>query len=152
MLVFIYHSAKMDIRNCLFLDFKLKNEVSQAQIHEILNLSILRNRLTTSLYVTLLPSLGNYEPKFFSYRYFRMSIKSFDDLLEPINTQCAAAVILHHEELSVKCWSSNIMLLKFPCYLYAFNVILLLSWHMKTFFGPFSSQRHYQMPPLSQQK
>ncbi|KAL4125907.1 hypothetical protein QTP88_010144 [Uroleucon formosanum] len=43
---------------------------------------ILQNRLTSSLYITLYPSLRNYEPTFFNY--FRMSIQSFDDLLELI--------------------------------------------------------------------
>lgn len=49
---------------------------------------ILRERLTLSLYVTLYPSLRSYEPKFFNY--FRMSIKSFDALLEKINHDIAA--------------------------------------------------------------
>jgi hypothetical protein len=46
---------------------------------------ILRNRLTTSLYVTLYPSLRNHEPTFFNY--FMMSIKSFDNLLELIKEE-----------------------------------------------------------------
>jgi hypothetical protein len=49
---------------------------------------ILRNSLTTSLYVTLYPRLRNYEPKFFNY--FRMPIKSFDNLLELITEEIKA--------------------------------------------------------------
>jgi hypothetical protein len=48
----------------------------------------LRNRLTTSLYVTLYPSLRNYEPIYFNY--FGMSIKSFDNLLELIKEEIKA--------------------------------------------------------------
>jgi hypothetical protein len=49
---------------------------------------ILRNILTTSLYVALYPNLRNYGPKFFNY--FRMSIKSFDNLLELIKEEIKA--------------------------------------------------------------
>lgn len=49
---------------------------------------ILQNRLTSSLYITLYPSLRNYEPKFFNY--FRTSIQSFDDLLELIKGELTA--------------------------------------------------------------
>lgn len=49
---------------------------------------ILRSRLTLSLYVTLYPSLRNYEVKFFNY--FRMSIKSFDNLLQIIKKDISA--------------------------------------------------------------
>jgi hypothetical protein len=49
---------------------------------------ILRKRFTTSFYITLYPSLRNYEPKFFNY--FRLSIKSFDNLLELIKEEIKA--------------------------------------------------------------
>ncbi|KAB0803058.1 hypothetical protein PPYR_00028 [Photinus pyralis] len=43
---------------------------------------ILRDRLTHGQFITLYPKLRQYEPKFFNY--FRMSKKSFDELLELI--------------------------------------------------------------------
>lgn len=43
---------------------------------------ILKTRLSDSLYVTLYPKLREHDEKFFNY--FRMSIKSFDGLLEII--------------------------------------------------------------------
>ncbi|KAL4083481.1 hypothetical protein QTP88_028797 [Uroleucon formosanum] len=49
---------------------------------------ILQNRLISSLYITLYPSLRSYEPKFFNY--FRMSIQFFDDLLELIKGELTA--------------------------------------------------------------
>jgi hypothetical protein len=47
-----------------------------------------RDRLTASLYVTLYPILRQYEPKFFNY--FRMSVTSFDNLLELIKEEITA--------------------------------------------------------------
>nr|CAI5817996.1 unnamed protein product [Callosobruchus analis] len=49
---------------------------------------ILRNRLSTSSYVKLYPSLRSHKPKFFNY--FRMSIKSFDNLLLIIKNDIVA--------------------------------------------------------------
>lgn len=49
---------------------------------------ILKTRLSHSLYVTLYPKLREHEEKFFNY--FRMSIKSFDDLLEIIKDSLEA--------------------------------------------------------------
>jgi hypothetical protein len=55
--------------------------------------------------VTLYPKLRKYEPKFFSY--FRMSVKSFDDLLEVIkgdiapNSQCMRDTISPEEKLVI---------------------------------------------------
>lgn len=49
---------------------------------------ILQNRLTSSLHIKLYPSLRNYKPKFFNY--FRMSIQSFDNLLELIKEEITA--------------------------------------------------------------
>lgn len=43
---------------------------------------ILRDRLTHGSFVTLYPKLRQYGPKFFNY--FRMSVKSFDELLSII--------------------------------------------------------------------
>lgn len=43
-------------------------------VHPILN-----DRMTHSMFVTLYPKLRQHEKKFFNY--FRMSVKSFDDLL-----------------------------------------------------------------------
>jgi hypothetical protein len=70
--VFIHHSAKMDVEEsvCVWVLYRRMKRRRQRYrkywVHPIL-----RNRLTTSLYVTLYPSLRNYEPKFFNY--FRMS-------------------------------------------------------------------------------
>jgi hypothetical protein len=44
--------------------------------------------IATFPYITLYPSLRNYEPKIFNY--FRMSIKSFDNLLEFIMEEIKA--------------------------------------------------------------
>jgi len=49
---------------------------------------ILQNRLTLSLYITLYPNLRVHEPKFFNY--FRMSVQSFDWLLELIKEDITA--------------------------------------------------------------
>jgi hypothetical protein len=49
---------------------------------------ILRDILTANLYVTLYPNLRRYEPKFFNY--FRMSVTSFDNLLELIKEEITA--------------------------------------------------------------
>lgn len=49
---------------------------------------ILRDRLTHGQFTTLYPKLRNYEPKFFNY--LRMSINSFDELLETISEQIAS--------------------------------------------------------------
>ncbi|KAI8441515.1 hypothetical protein MSG28_015103 [Choristoneura fumiferana] len=49
---------------------------------------ILTTRLTESHYIILYPKLRQYGPKFFNY--FRMSIKSFDDLLALINEELVA--------------------------------------------------------------
>ncbi|XP_029345677.1 protein ALP1-like [Acyrthosiphon pisum] len=49
---------------------------------------ILKTRLSHSLYVTLYPKLREHDEKFFNY--FRMSIKSFDDLLEIIKDSLEA--------------------------------------------------------------
>ncbi|KAL4122571.1 hypothetical protein QTP88_014877 [Uroleucon formosanum] len=53
---------------------------------------ILKTRLSHSLYVTLYPKLREHEETFFflSLNYFRMSIKSFDDLLEIIKDSLQA--------------------------------------------------------------
>jgi len=49
---------------------------------------ILKTRLSHSLYVTLYSKLREHEETFFNY--FRMSIKSFDDLLEIIKDSLEA--------------------------------------------------------------
>ncbi|CAH1995347.1 unnamed protein product [Acanthoscelides obtectus] len=49
---------------------------------------ILSHRLTESQYIILYPKLRQFGPKFFNY--FRMSIKSFDDLLALINDELVA--------------------------------------------------------------
>jgi len=48
---------------------------------------ILKTRLSFSLYITLYPKLREHDDKFFNY--FRMSIKSFDDLLDIIKDDIA---------------------------------------------------------------
>lgn len=49
---------------------------------------LLLSRPNESQYITLYPKLRAYEPKFFNY--FRMSVKSFDDLLILIKDEIAA--------------------------------------------------------------
>ncbi|KAL4152994.1 hypothetical protein QTP88_000827 [Uroleucon formosanum] len=66
---------------------------------------ILKTRLSFSLYITLYPKLRDHDVKFFNY--FRMSIKSFDDLLEIIKDDLEVDVnairycISPHEKLIV---------------------------------------------------
>lgn len=66
---------------------------------------ILRDKVTHGMFVTLYPKLREYEPKFFNY--FRMSIKSFDDLLELIkddiapSSQCVRDTISPEEKLVI---------------------------------------------------
>jgi hypothetical protein len=88
-LVFIHHSAKMDMGEavCLWILYRRMKRRRQ-RYRKYWVYPILRNRLTTNLYVTLYPSLRNYETKFFNY--FRMSIKSFDNLLELIKEEIKA--------------------------------------------------------------
>jgi hypothetical protein len=85
-LVFIHHSAKTDAEEavCLWVLYRRMKRRRQRYRRYWVH-PILRNRFTTSLYVTLYPSLRNYEPKFFNY--LRMSIKSFDNLLELIKEE-----------------------------------------------------------------
>ncbi|XP_069358039.1 uncharacterized protein [Maniola hyperantus] len=55
---------------------------------------ILRDRMTHSMFITLYPKLREYSEKFFNY--FRMSVTSFDDLLEIIKedlTPCQNYVV-----------------------------------------------------------
>jgi hypothetical protein len=88
-LVFIHHSAKMDVEEAVYLwVFYQRMKRRRQRFRKYWVHPILRNRLTTSLYVTLYPSLRNYEPQFFNY--FRMSIKSFDNLLELIKEEIKA--------------------------------------------------------------
>jgi hypothetical protein len=88
-LVFIRHSAKMDVEEavCVWVLYRRMKRRRQRYRKYWVH-SILRNILTTSLYVTLYPRLRNYEPKFFNY--FGMSIKSFDNLLELIKKKIKA--------------------------------------------------------------
>ena len=58
---------------------------------------ILLDKVAHAMFVNLYPKLREYEPTFFSY--FRMSVKSFDDLLElikddiPPSSQCVRDTI-----------------------------------------------------------
>jgi hypothetical protein len=54
---------------------------------------ILRNRLTISLYVTLYPSLRNYEPKYFNY--FRCQLNLFN----LVNKQIRVKYVSVHFEI-----------------------------------------------------
>lgn len=49
---------------------------------------ILKTRLSSSHYITLYPKLRDHDETFFNY--FRMSIKSFDDLLDLIKNELEA--------------------------------------------------------------
>ncbi|KAL4112615.1 hypothetical protein QTP88_016366 [Uroleucon formosanum] len=49
---------------------------------------ILKTRLSSSQYITLYPKLRDHDEKFFNY--FRMSIESFDDLLDLIKNELEA--------------------------------------------------------------
>lgn len=50
------------------------------------------------MFVTLYPKLRQYEPKFFNY--FRMSIKSFDDLLHVIKADITGDSTILRESIS----------------------------------------------------
>lgn len=52
-----------------------QRENRQYRVHPILY-----DRMTHSMFITLYPKLRQHDKKFFNY--FRMSVKSFDDLLE----------------------------------------------------------------------
>jgi hypothetical protein len=85
-LIILHHSATMDVEEavCLWVLYRRMQRRRQRYrgywIHPIF-----RDRLTASLYVTLYPNLQQYEPKLFSY--FRMSVTSFDNLLELIREE-----------------------------------------------------------------
>lgn len=49
---------------------------------------ILKTRLSSSYYITLYPRLRDHDENFFNY--FRMSIKSFDDLLDTVKNDLEA--------------------------------------------------------------
>ncbi|CAK1592530.1 unnamed protein product [Parnassius mnemosyne] len=61
---------------------------------------ILRDRLTHGMFVTLYPKLRQYEPKFFNY--FRMSIKSFDDLLHVIKVDITGDSTILRDSISAE--------------------------------------------------
>lgn len=72
---------------------------------------ILKNRFSTSLYLTLYPSLRNYKPNFFNY--FRESNQSVNNLLEQNKEGIMADqnafryCISPKEKLSWSCWSNR---------------------------------------------
>lgn len=62
---------------------------------------ILKTRLSSSQYITLYPKLKDHDEKFFNY--FRMSIKSFDELLDLIKNELeaneqAVRSVFHHKK------------------------------------------------------
>ncbi|XP_027233858.2 uncharacterized protein [Penaeus vannamei] len=59
---------------------------------------ILKDRLTYGMFFTLYPKLREYEPKFFNY--MRMSIKSFDDLLEQIQDDISSTSTMMRDCIS----------------------------------------------------
>ncbi|CAK1601838.1 unnamed protein product [Parnassius mnemosyne] len=61
---------------------------------------ILRDRLTHGMFVTLYPKLRQYEPKFFNY--FRMSTKSFDDLLHVIKVDITGDSTILRDSISAE--------------------------------------------------
>ncbi|KAI8426666.1 hypothetical protein MSG28_014384 [Choristoneura fumiferana] len=81
------HLSKMDVETVLtvilYRRLKRGNRRRRYWVHPILT-----TRLTESHYIILYPKLRQYGPKFFNY--FRMSIKSFDDLLALINEELVA--------------------------------------------------------------
>ena len=78
----------MDIEEaaCVWLLNRRRNKQQQRQhwIHPIL-----RDRLTHGMFITLYPSLREHDKKFFNY--LRMSVKSFDDLLEIIKEDISSS-------------------------------------------------------------
>lgn len=67
---------------CVYLLLRKKERKKKRQywVHPIL-----RDRFTHGQFQTLYPKLRSFEPKFFNY--LRMSINSFDELLEMISKQ-----------------------------------------------------------------
>lgn len=59
---------------------------------------ILCDRLTHGCFVTLYPNLRKYEPKFFNY--LRMSISSFDELLEIVKDDLAGSENVVRDSIS----------------------------------------------------
>jgi hypothetical protein len=107
-IVFIHHSAKMDVEEAVSLWVLYRRMKRRRQRYrKYWVYPILRKRLTVSLYVTLYPSLRNYEAKLFSY--FRMSIKSFDNLLELIKEEIKADA---NAIRSTEQFNANLMYLK----------------------------------------
>ena len=78
-----YLSLEIDIEvvSCVWLFYRRYKRRRQRQ-GEFWVHPILRDKLTHGMFVTLYLKLREYKPKFFNY--FRMSIKSFDDLLRMI--------------------------------------------------------------------
>ena len=85
---------------CLWFLYRRYKRQRQYWVHPIL-----RDKVTHSMFVTLYPKLREYEPKVFNY--CRMSIKSFDDLLELIkddiapSSQCVRDTISPEEKLVI---------------------------------------------------
>ncbi|KAJ8896488.1 hypothetical protein PR048_001832 [Dryococelus australis] len=75
----------MDVEEavCLWLLRKIWKRCKQRETRRYWVHPILRDRLTHGIFVSLYPKLREYDAKFYSY--FRMSIKSFGDLLGLIN-------------------------------------------------------------------
>lgn len=81
------HLPKMDVETVLTVILyrrqKRRDRKRRYWVHPILS-----HRLTESQYIILYPKLRQFGLKFFNY--FRMSIKSFDDLLALINDEIVA--------------------------------------------------------------
>ncbi|XP_063842378.1 uncharacterized protein LOC135090053 [Scylla paramamosain] len=80
---FLLGSVTMDVEEvaCVWLLHRRLKRRKQRQRQHWIH-PILHDRLTHGLFTTLYPTLREHEPKFFNY--CRMSVKSFDDLLELI--------------------------------------------------------------------
>lgn len=104
--VFI-HSTEMDVSDavCLWVVYRRMRRRKQKEERKYWVHPILKTRLSSSYYITLYPKLRDHDKQFFNY--FRMSIKSFDDLLDLIkneleaNEQAVRYRILPQEKLIV---------------------------------------------------
>jgi hypothetical protein len=85
-ILYTYHNARFEIVLLGLLHKKLKNKKRKQKfwIHSLLNASQERG-----VFYTAFTDLGNDESKFF-FNYFRMSIVSFDELLQHIKNDISA--------------------------------------------------------------
>lgn len=80
----------MDVSDavCLWVTYQRMRRRRQKEKRKYWVHPILKTRLSSSHYISLYPKLRYHEENFFNY--FRMSIKSFDDLLDTVKNDLEA--------------------------------------------------------------